>query len=70
MIKPDCTDIMYILPSEEAIQKHQINPEFSILHTLNLSDLDTKPQTKVLFGSTSQIHVSTQGVYLASPLYL
>lgn len=67
---PSCQDIMYVLPSEEAIKNHQINPEFAILHTIDLKDLDSHPRTKVLFGSTSQIHVSTQGVYLASSLYL
>jgi inhibitor of cysteine peptidase len=69
-IQPKCEDMMYILPSEDAIKNHYINPEFSIIHTLDLNDLDNKPQTKVLFGSTNQMHVSTQGIYLASPLNL
>jgi inhibitor of cysteine peptidase len=69
-IEPNCKDIMYLLPSEETIKKHHINPEFGILHTIDLSDVEKKPETKVLFGSTSQIHVSTKWIYLANPLYL
>lgn len=65
----DCNEISYVLPDDETLKKQWFNPEFAVITTLDINNLESKPQTRVMFGSLNQLHVSTDSIYVTNYFY-
>lgn len=66
----DCDDIMYLLPTKETVEKYNISPNLATVSKINLSNLNEKVETKVLFGDVSEIHMSNENLYLVNDFYI
>lgn len=65
-----CDQVQYVLPTAESIERYGMHPSFSIVRAIDVSRPDRQIETTAAFGSTQTIHVSQQGLYLTSPMYV
>ncbi len=65
----NCSEIEYLLPDEDTVDKYSFNPSFNIVSIINIKDLTKKVKNKVVFGDIHEIHMSLDSLYLTSYLY-
>ena len=64
-----CSDIEYILPDEQTIQKLGFNPSYNIISVINTRDTSDEVTTKIIAGSNSEIYMSLDNLYMTSAMY-
>ena len=65
----NCDTIRYILPDTQTQNHFQTLPDFVTLTVVDLSDLESNPDTSILFGDVSEIYMDTENLYITSRLY-
>ncbi len=68
--KPSCEDIYYTLPSKESIDNLWLQPQFTTVNVIDISNTSDLPETNVAFWNTQTIHMSKENIYLTSGIYL
>jgi hypothetical protein len=66
---PACDAISYALPDKETLKHFNLDPNFTIISTLDIKHPDSKVSTTITIGATQSIHVSSENIYLAQWLY-
>ncbi len=64
-----CSDIEYILPDEDTIEKVWFNPSYNIISVIDTLNTNEEVTTKVIAGSNSEIYMSTDNLYMTSSIY-
>lgn len=64
-----CSNIFYLLPSEETLKQQHILPNFTLISKLSLNNLEKKVDQKLIFGTVEEFHMSEEALYLPSPIY-
>lgn len=64
-----CSDIEYLLPDDDTINKYSFNPSFNIVSIINIKDVTKEVKNKVVFGDVHEIHMSQDSLYLTNYLY-
>lgn len=65
----DCSEIEYLLPDDDSIEKYSFNPSFNIVSIVNIADVTKEVKNKVVFWDVHEIHMSLDSLYLTSYLY-
>jgi len=64
-----CSDIEYVLPDEATMKKYDFAPSYNIISVIDTEDTSKEVKTKVIAGSSSEIYMSTDNMYLTSHMY-
>lgn len=64
-----CSDIEYLLPDDDTVNKYSFNPSFNIVSIINIKDVTKEVKNKVVFGDVHEIHMSQDSLYLTNYLY-
>ncbi|HBA44827.1 TPA: hypothetical protein DEG21_04955 [Patescibacteria group bacterium] len=62
-------DIEYLIPDRETMKKYNFNPSYVTVSAINIANPKEEIKTKLLFGDVSEIHMSTDSLYITSSLY-
>ncbi|MDD3302844.1 MAG: beta-propeller domain-containing protein [Candidatus Gracilibacteria bacterium] len=65
----NCSDVEYLLPDDDTIEKYSFNPSFNIVSIINIKDVTKEVKHKVVFGDVQEIHMSQDSLYLTNYLY-
>ncbi len=65
----NCSDVEYLLPDDDTVEKYSFNPSFNIVSIVNLADLTKPIKNKVVFWDIGEIHMSLDALYMTSYLY-
>lgn len=68
-VASDCSDIEYIMPTEETIKQTSFSPSIVTISIIDTSDATKKVKTKMLFGDVSNIYMSEKNLYITSNVY-
>jgi inhibitor of cysteine peptidase len=69
LVTPDCSAISYALPNTETLKHYNIDPNFTLITTIDIKNPATKINQQVTIGNTQTIHVSKKNLYLTQPIY-
>ncbi|MCK9272177.1 beta-propeller domain-containing protein [Candidatus Gracilibacteria bacterium] len=64
-----CVDIEYLIPDRETMKKYNFTPSYVTVSAINIANPKEEIKTKLLFGDVSEIHMSTDSLYITSSLY-
>lgn len=65
----DCNSIMYVLPTTDSLQDNGLMPSFTIVRSVDVTDTDSAIDSLTAFGSTQEVHMTKESLYLTSPIY-
>ncbi len=65
----DCSQVEYILPDEDTINKYGFNPSFNVISKINIADTSKEVKNQVIFGDIHEVYMSLDSLYLTSYLY-
>jgi len=65
----NCSDVEYLLPDDDTIEKYSFNPSFNIVSIINIKDVTKEVKHKVVFWDVQEIHMSQDSLYLTNYLY-
>ena len=64
-----CNEIEYVLPDINTLKKYDFLPSYNIISVINIKDTEKKVKTKVIAGSTAELYMSLDNMYLTSYMY-
>jgi inhibitor of cysteine peptidase len=64
-----CKDIEYILPDADTLKKFDFNPSYNIISIIDTNDTSKEVKTKIIAGSSAELYMSTDNMYLTSHMY-
>lgn|GEM_PF-842222 len=68
--KADCENIYYVLPSKDSIEQFGLNPSFTTVNVIDLSDTENTPDITTAFGNTNTIHMAKDNIYLTQNFWI
>lgn len=68
VIKPDCDQISYILPSDDTMKQLRFYPEFIIVSVIDVEDTKKETELTALLANRWQIHMSQNSLYISQNL--
>lgn len=66
----DCKDIFYLMPNKESIEKYNVSPSFAIVSKIDVDSYDKEVDTKTVFGSIAQLHMTEKSLYISNNFYV
>ena len=64
-----CTSIFYLFPDEDTLKETHLLPNFTLISKISLENINKSLEQKMVFGSVQNLHMSTDSLYLPSPIY-
>ena len=65
----DCSEVEYFLPDEDTMKKYTLHPNYNIISMIDLANPRDEVKNKVIFGSTNEVYMSEDNLYITSYLY-
>ena len=65
----NCSEVEYILPDEDTIEKYSFNPSYNIVSIIDTKNINAKVETKVIAWNNAEVYMSTKNMYLTSAQY-
>lgn len=65
----DCNEVEYFLPDEDTMKKYSLHPNYNIVSMIDLGNTSAAVKNKVIFGSTNEVYMSTDNLYITSYIY-
>jgi len=69
VIEPDCSDISYIMPSDDTVEHLSINPSFTVISVFEVDEVKKDPKLNVLFWQDGQIHMTKDSLYISQAIW-
>ena len=64
-----CSDIQYILPDKETLEKYDFNPSYNIISIIDTKDTSSEVKNKVIAGNSSELYMSLDNLYITDRVY-
>lgn len=65
----NCNEVEYFLPDEDTMKKYSLHPNYNIISIVDLADTSKEVTNKVIFGSTNEVYMSLDNLYITSYIY-
>ncbi len=64
-----CSDIEYVLPDADTLKEYEFSPSYNIISIIDTKNTENDVETKVIAGSSAELYMSTDNMYLTSHMY-